>query len=468
MYRPILLLLCFTSLYVKADASVQTRIAWVKDSECIEKKTGVGAAAAIFIPLVIDAVVDHAAASLKAATGEKTQQFPLVVTTENFYKLLPDGDLAQNSKSNCLVVVRGEFEGGGDDAMNPLAGLKNSNPFLLFKAIREGTSNPEYFKLQPVYFKAGKLEPGNIWSRTGDYTISVSMYAPGEASPFGSTTFTFEKIKEGMTFGATDARLVYSASDPIKHPGMLEDANAVKNKLDKKLAPQLLALGVLNRKEPAQGKPNPLDITSIQTFLSGFCDAEAADNAKVEKKFRVRSERCSVEKNKKLRMFESQVANADALNEVKDWAHTICPAWKPSSRSTCVNEKDKKNPTDDPAQGYGLFVTKVVLTESREANEFGQKLAAVLGAATDDIKKELKGQLPEAKKSAKDTKDTEGRKEDYVYALAYLKWEAADRNYKNSSLDDKLAARISLVEACYAANEAGVPLGKAPVCPQYE
>ncbi|WP_454865407.1 hypothetical protein [Pseudomonas hormoni] len=95
------------------------------------------------------------------------------------------------------------------------------------------------------------------------------------------------------------------------------------------------------------------------------------------------------------------------------------------------------------------------------------KLAVALGAATDEIKKELNSKLPEAKKQAGKAEDAADRKSQYEYEKAKVKYDAALSDFNSADSATKLQARIDLIEACYLANEAAITAKQPVVCPRY-
>lgn len=448
---------------VYSAPTVQIRSTW--EQACPNAKAGPGIApiAAILAPAVIDAVVDHAAASLKAASDSETKQFTASTSTGLFYEVNNSGELSLNRMDSCLIVIRGEFEG-----------QSITKEYFRLEIERKAIPDSDYFRLEPRYFKASKLEIGNWLSKTGDYSVSVSLYAPAASPPYGSATFTFEQIKEGTEIKIGDYRLEAAYSDPIPYPEVLEDANGSRDKQAKAAAPYLLALGVLKRQKKelentadqraiSNPKPDPLDLATVKILLKNYCNAESNDNLNIPSKQRVRSERCAIDKSTASRRLEEGISRANLSSEIKRWAEEICIDW---------NYKDQCNKAfalEGTKKPTGLFVTKTILTETRNANIYGQKLAGILGAASDDLKKEFKSKLPDAKEAAEKANDTEDRTSLYTYSLALSKLNVAKYAYTSTSKqDEKLDAHIKLVEACFAANEAGIAVGMPPACPQYE
>lgn len=439
-----------------ASESVQTASAWNNDCE----KPGLygsPALVAIFAPIIISAVVDHAAASLKAASESKAMQFSTTAQAVPLYEATGDGDLIPVSNFDCLTIIRGKYEGKN---------LKGE-PYFKLKLKRTDIEKTGFFSLVPTYFQANKMESGSWLSSTGDYNISVSLYSLGSTTPWGSATFHFENIKEGTEITAEDQRLISNASDPIKYPEDLEDAKGVQAKRSKAAAPYLIALGVLKRSvKPSSvadnAKPDQYDTAKVDAALKMYCAEETTYNRRLPAKVQSFSEVCAIEKNSKKRRLDEAVAAVDAAPEVLSWARKICADW--NSKDDC-NKTFTQNAKKRVTTGY--YLTKATLTETRKENSYGMKLAVALGAATDEIKKELNSKLPEAKKQAGKAEDAADRKSQYEYEKAKLKYDAALADFNSADSATKLQARIDLIEACYLANEAAITAKQPVVCPRY-
>lgn len=464
MTRLAALCLISTTQLVHGAPSVQTITTWGTKCENDPEGQGSPALLAILAPLVVDAVVDHAAASLKAASDAEVRQFPATSSIANFYEINKLGEVTPNTSARCLTIIRGETE-------------KQTvvTPYFRLELGVEPIADSGYFQLVPHYFKADKLEIGNWFSRTGDYSVAVSLYGFGSTTPFASATFNFEKVKQGTEIKYGDYRLISANSDPIKFPADLEDTKAAQEQTAKQVAPYLLALGALKKKKKYDemvlsqdqavylGKPDQYDVKAISAPLTSFCNAEAAYNRGLATKDRSRSEICAITRNAEKRKLDTALSRTDYSADIQSWARSICKNWdgKNACHRRIDGAQDDKSPT-------GNFIAKTVITETRNANVYGQKLASILGAASDDIKEELKSRLPDARKKAEEQKDTDERKAIYDYSLALSKLKSAQNTYNTATEAEKLDAHIKVVEACYTANEAALAIGQEVPCPQYE
>lgn len=446
-----------------AAPSVQTKTTWGLKCDHSPAAPGMAPLVAILAPFVIDAVVDHAAASIKAASDSEAKQFPATSEISKLYEVNRSGELNQNKSTSCLNIVRGEFEE-----------QKIKKEYLRLEIALTPIDGTDYFRLEPQFFKAEKLETGNWFSKTGDYSIEISLYGFGNSTPFGSATFTFEKIKDGTEMKLGDYRLISANSDPIQYPTDLEDAKAAQEKLSKKAAPYLLALGALKNKQRVDklkmdnedailtSKANQYDVAAVSVALKKYCVEEGTFNSKLPEKSKSRSEICAIAKNSAKRELDRELSNTDLSIEVQSWARGVCKDW---------NQKNACNKKFDDSKESLItesFISKTIITETRDANVYGQKLAAILGKASDDIKNELKSKLPDAKEKAEEQKDSDNRKAEYQYSLALSKLKVAQNNYNITEDQEKLEAHIKVVEACYIANEAAISVGKVTPCPQYE
>ncbi|EPJ77237.1 hypothetical protein CFII64_24154 [Pseudomonas sp. CFII64] len=319
-----------------------------------------------------------------------------------------------------------------------------------------------YFKLVPAYFSTQKLEIGSWMSKTGNYSFSVSLYGYGTSVPFASATFNFEGLKQNTTIEYGDQRLLSNTSDPIKYPTDLEDASTEQAKWARAATPYLSAMSVLKRKHTPPQKPDPYDLLIVEKHLKDFCLEESKYNMTLPPKDRVNTPDCAVEKNKKKRRLDFVITEADMSNEILAWANIICPADCLKQWST--GKGDIKLPV-------GAFYSKAVLSETREANVYGQKFASILGAVSDDMKKILKDELP----SARDLEDQENDKTQRALELEYFKaiakWHATVNkytSYKSDGSTDMWNAKVEMFDACGKAIEAAIAYGKKAPCPPYE
>lgn len=453
------LILFFATQMIQAAPSVQTKSEW--GSKCENDPVGLGMAplVAILAPFVVDAIVDHTAASIKAASDSEVKQFPVTSSTASLYEINKIGEITPNKTARCLTVIRGEFEG-----------QKVKKQYLRLEIGLEPIAGTEYFRLEPHYLKVEKLEVGNWFSKTGDYSFSVSLYPFGSTTPFGSATFNFEKIKQGTEIKLGDYRLISVNSDPIKFPSELEDAKATQEQAAKEAAPYLLALGALKKKQKYDAadaahnpKPNQYDVETISKALESFCNAEANDNARLPVKDRTRSDFCAITKNAKKRELDKELNKTDYSEKIQSWAKSICNKW--DGKQNCNAKID--NPQGEQS-ATGNFISKTIITETRNANIYGQKLASILGAASEEIKTKLKSKLPNERKQAEEQEDADKRKAEYDYSLKLARLKSARNAYNVADSDGKFDANIHIVEACYAANEAAIAIGKDAPCPQYE
>lgn len=452
------------SACASAELSTQTRSTW--QPRCTGEITPVAlpALALILAPKIIDATVDHVGSALKAAAGSEAVQFKASTQVLPFYDIIVSGEMKKASGIGCLVLVRGTFDRvPGDDVF---AGLKDTH--FRFEAKIQPIKGTKYFQLVPYYLSTSKLEPGNFWSRTGDYTVSVNLKALGTEKPFGSATFTFTKIEEGTELKTPDVMLTAAASDPIAYPGDLSDAVSARDKQAKKIAPELAALAILDALEqatkpnPRQPRPQEINDPSVKPALHAYCIEKKAVNASLPEAQREFDSRCNEALNKAATKLDEDLAKAFYSPASVTWAKKILC----TTGGNC-----KKDVGTDVVESSGKILSETVLTETRLASKFGLQLAEILTASSEEIKKALKDQLPDAKKKAQDLEAVTGRANRQAVILADLEVEKAEADLMAVSQTDQskvLAAQLELTKKRIAANEAYRKTGLLIPYPEFE
>lgn len=252
-----------------ADKQMQTRAMWLPEcpSEPKEKpqdKTAegvrsgiVGALLVALAPKIIEGAVDAAAGALKAAGETKTTTSGARISTD-FYKVTDMGDLVVLPQ--CLVVVRGDFsaaagsKGSLDQRSSWLSGLKKASFYLEARINR--LNGLKYFELVPVKFVITEFDHWRVFgSSKRDYNVSLTLTVPGTTTAFGSATMNFPGVTKNLTLEGDDWRLKSAASLPIQYPPASADAAKVKEAQERKNAPFLLALGILNPADESHGEP---------------------------------------------------------------------------------------------------------------------------------------------------------------------------------------------------------------------
>lgn len=452
------------SACVSAEPSAQTRSTW--QTHCTGEVTKVTppALALILVPKIIDAAVDHVGSALKAAAGSEAVQFKASTQVLPFYDIVTSGEMRRASGIGCLVVVRGTFEGTpGPDF---LSDLKDTH--FRFEAKVQPIKGTKYFQLVPYYLNARKLELGNFWSRTGDYSVSVNLKALGVDKPFGSATFTFSKLEEGTELRSPNVMLVTAASDPIAYPGDLPDAVAARDRQAKRVGPELAALAVLDAQaqaakvSPTPPRPKELSDESVKTSLQAYCVEKKVLNATLPESLREFDSRCNLALNAAALKLEEELAKAFYSPAAIAWAKKVLC----TEEGTC---KDRVG--TEVVDSSGSFLSDVVVTETRLASKFGLQLASVLAASSDDIKKSLKEQLPAAKAKANELDVIADRASRQAVILVDLEVEKAEADLMAVSQTDQsklLAAQLELVKKRIVANEAYRKAGLAVPFPELE
>ena len=463
---------------------LETRVAWL--SECPHDpdtkpgksaggKAGLGTALFAAVgPKLISGVIDLAATALKAA-GDDRSTVTLARVDADFHKVMPEGDIA--ARLLCLVVMRGEFDdkvtdaafawAGNHDALTPLR-----RPTFYLEARIVPLRGAKFFQLVPVYLQVDDFEKFSIFDpKDRDFVVAVSLKQPGQASAFGSAEFLFKDVERGTVLKPGDSKLRLATSRPLAFPEPDTAATQAKAKLDGLLAPYLLAVDILTK--PPEHKPLPgapslfaLDGGTRPASWSAsqqFCEALREHNRRTPEAFRINDERCAYTLDEPRRLMEEELAKAYRSPLRITWAKGRCGsdvAEKPSCPGRGLHVPLTTAQAALATKSFTFFTTDLTLTETREGSKLALFLGNALAASKDDVTKVLadewlpktQKQLDEADKTARDARaatllaDLEVTKAEQLLAEVLAQ--------KDKSPSDETAARIALLKAKIAANNA--------------
>ena len=463
----------------ESDSSLQTRAAWsntcpglgVEDGKGNNRSVLLGGLIAVVAPQLINGAIDAAAASLKAA-GESKSLVSVGSVDDHFYSVTQDADLTVKSNVGCLVVVRGHFKSAGGTpgatwASNiGLDGLIDTIFRMELKVVP--LRGAKYFQLKPVYLVVDKFEESSWFSSSvRDYSVAVNLSAPGESSPFASTTISFKSVGLKDPIEEGDWRLVGTQSLPLAFPAEMDDVNKAKEKREKEITPYLLAYSVLVP-DPSGTKfpdrPSLYADIDVDRTVRLYCNEVRSMNAKLPEKFATDDERCAFKVEAARQNFERELKKSERNASSQKWAGLFCTP-NPKTEHCDEFKLDKKL----EGRGFGFFNTSVTITEVREGSKFAAYLGTALKASEDELSAAIQNKVISSKVKANKLAEEESQRIGQQNAVfSDLDVEQAEAELsdvlqnENSSLSDAVAARVKLVKAKIASNNsrrsAGLPL----------
>ncbi|UVL54120.1 hypothetical protein [Pseudomonas sp. B21-035] len=455
-----------------AEGSLQTRVVWqstcpsdppppiVKDSD----RSGVIALiAAAMAPKLIEGAVDMAAEALKAAGQTKTTA-STAKSADYFYKVSQEADIL--SRTNCLVVVRGEFEPKSITRHEFAAKVEAFHGLTKLHFYYEAKLNRlrglQYFQLTPNYLEVTEFDHWRLFgTRKRDFIVAVTLTVPGGAAPFGSAEMTFKDIRRGEKIKAGDWRLSSASTLPIAFPPASADATKAKEKQEARVARYLLALDILNPKDPTPSQPESVYLDKrVVAAVDTYCAAMSAQNLKLGKDHQLHDDRCNYSLTADRERLDNAIEAANSNKHRKKWAGTVCdyrPARTADKKPATCESMGEDVDLEDKVFTY--FVTQLTLSETSEGSKFALYLGNALSSSKEEVSTVLKGYIPKSA-DAKDADKASRRAAREDALLADLEVQKAEEALADALLPetpvavDVTSARIALLKAKIAANEA--------------
>ena len=477
------------------EPELQTKVIWA--SQCLGEPPGQNRSvllASLAVALgtkVIGGAVDSAATALKAA-GEKKE---LVRSTASVrtspYEVTEKSDLRMSVEHGCITVVRGRFDPPKDDV--PVdSGLTGSiygmrDPVLRFSAKVTPLKGEPFFVLEPVYLQVPRFEESALWAPNHrDYSIAISLLAPGGTSPFASATFSFLNLEAAQEYRREHPMLASSSSGPLAAPPVPESAKKAQAKLEGYLAPYLLAADVIagELNVPKWPRLDPIPtVPTVAMAKRNLCAEIRKYNLTTMKQFAMNDEVCASAVAEKRALQDRAQGDATNDKEMRDWAKAkICPSPQVSLEKDPIYKGDKRadvacplpQPVPfDATKRYGNMFTQVTVVETRPGNKFAGFLGTVLSGAKDDVTAALSKELiPKLRKDAADAEAITDRATQRNIQLADLAVLQAEQQLQEAQLEDPrvesavTAARVAVIKTKAAANDAYRAAGQAVPYPE--
>jgi hypothetical protein len=458
-----------------AERPLETRLVWSPrclgetDAGTSNRSIFLGAVVAAVAPKLIGGAIDAAATALKKA-GEKAETARSQVNTlSRPYAVSKDSDLGISPEHGCLVIARAEFpaqapasENGS--GLNQLDGMKGY--VYVFEAKVKMLTGESYFQLVPYRLRVGKFEGSSFWSPgSRDYTVALTLAAPGADKPFASTTFNFVSISEDTNLEPGSWQLSGLATAPLALPPVPDSGKKAQAKQEAFLAPYVLATQyILQSIRPTTTKPSmpsdPFKETDVVAVTDNLC-AKVIEYNKTFPKAPMSDDRCAYRIKLAGAAVDEKVDTYKTFGKQLGWAKAICPG------SSVVN--DDLSPSClpgtrpvDPAARFGYMTTTVTVVETRPGNKFAAYLGEALGAAKDDLTKAVAAQvIPAQVQAASDAADAASRTARRGVVLADLAVTQAQQALAELQAttpapkeSDVTAARVALIKAKVQANDA--------------
>jgi hypothetical protein len=485
-FRPSLFALfgLLISFAIEAAEIEQTRGGWLDrcsnepraEVEHGTKFIGLGGAlAAVLAPRLIDAVVDHVTAGIRAGAEAESRVSVATPWLGHFYRVTATGELGRNAGIGCLVVIQGRYDTIAVPFGSAMVGDGLKSADIRFEAKLVSMPGLRYFQLVPQVLEVNRLSTNSFWTSDRDLAIAVSLAAVGAAQPFASATFNFRGVAEGMAITAPEARLAAAASPPIPYPADLGDANLARAQQAARAAPYLIAMRAIDQRQspsvPAIERPDELLDTSVVSALKPYCERLAEYNKGVAASLRVVDDRCA----------HGLAVARDALEKAIDrwwvgdaayaWARRLCPDYEPRIAGTACSIGFAEGIEQ---RSFGAFTTSAVVTEVRNPGRFAEMLAKAIGGSAAEVKTVLKDHLPEAREKASAARadaDRLARRALIIADLEVQRREAvleAVQGDQETSMAAVLAAQIDLAKAKISANDAYRKAGLEVPYPEYD
>jgi hypothetical protein len=326
-----------------------------------------------------------------------------------------------------------------------------------------------------VYLQVARFEESAFWApKHRDYSISLSLLAPGGATAFASTTFNFANVEAGVEYKASYPMLVSASSGPLAAPAAPESAKKVQAKLEGYLAPYLLAADVISAElnVPKRTALDPVPTpSSVSAAKANLCTAIRNFNKETIRQFAMNDDVCAPAVVHRRALQDKAVSEASRSVEMREWANKkICQTPRKSVESDPIYVGDKRTDVTceapsplpfDPKARYGNMFTQVTVVETRPGNKFAGFLGTALAGAKDDVTAALSKELiPKLRKDAADADAAADRTTQRSVQLADLAVLQAEQQIQEAQLADPLvesavtAARVALIKAKAAANDA--------------
>lgn len=464
----------FACSHALAADPMQTRAVWLascpSDPTTVvtaegNRSAAIGLVVAAMAPKLIDGAVDMAAEALKAAGQTKTFT-STAKSADYFYQISQSADL--KVAANCLVIVRGTFD-EKKASQHKLAaesdqfkGLQKAN--LHFEAKLKPLRGLKYFQLVPQYLEVVDFDQFRLFgSKKRDYIVAISLTVPGGAQPFGSAEMTFKNITRKTILEGDDWRLKAASSLPISFPAESTDATKAKEKREGQVAPYLLALDILStpEKKPFDQAPGLYEDKKVLGEIKKFCSAIKLQNASLSEDNQLYDERCNYPLISVRRDLDNALEIANRNSQRVKWANSVCTYVKEDAAKKAAAYCSNQKPDPNLSQAnFTYFTTQLTLSETSE----GSKFALYLGNALSSSKAEVSAALQE--KYLPKSKEVR-EKEEAEALFADMEVTKAEESLAAALLQDPpvpvdiTAARIALVKAKYAANEAYRKRGKS-------
>lgn len=475
------LMILFNGAVQANERHLETRVVW--DSNCFadpSEATGnkaffLAALAGLVAPKLISGAVDAAGSALKKA-GERAE---LARSTANAltrpYLVTKEAALKLSDEHGCLVVARAEFPRSGKASgeprgLNILSGL--TSPVFILEAKVKTLPGEPFFQLIPVRVRVGKFEGSSFFGKNErDYSVALTLSAPGLEKPFASTVFSFEGLKEGADLKLDDWELSNKSSLPMSAPPIPESGKKAQAKQEGFLAPYLLAASVLTENANPQvadtgptPAPSPYSSQNVQAAVKTLCSEIDIFNEAHLVKFAMNDDQCS------RKVIDARTAVTKAVEKsLKEpsqlqWATATCreltQTIDPDTQKKIIScDESVERPIEAKAR-FGYMTTSVTLVETRPGSKFAAYLGEALGASKDEVSKALTQKLvPSAAQALQDADDASSRSRKRAVLLADLDVTQAEQKLAELQVSSPLgsattAAQVTLIKAKISANDA--------------
>ncbi|KUZ01953.1 hypothetical protein WS50_09030 [Burkholderia territorii] len=455
---------------------IQTRVAWMErcpsEGPPTETPGRILPIAAALVPYAINAGVDYASAALTKAVSDKTDTSSATING-HLYEIDAAGVLYPSQQLQCLVVIRGVFDGSQSApefskwAVGDLAGLQI--PHFRFEAKLDNSDyDKNVYRLKPIYVESTRAESRSIFaSSRRDYNVSVTLVEFSSATSFASATFNMTVDSPGPNGKLDATALGRIISGPISLPSSLAAITAERRQREKTAARAIMAATIIDADWQSQRpapKPRPDEYArpEVRQALHTYCANIRNKNKTLSAEHKYYDERCLHDITAESAQVDAAVDKALISPESVAWAKQVCASYHGpnDNRLSGCGLTEKRTPV-------GLFLTNATLTETRHGAEWAKVFAKAVDDSRETLKSSAKSLLPSEQDKARQAAQVTARQNSQSVMLADLAVQAAQ-----DSLDELLsadaehskvsAARIELLKAKISRNDAyrkaGLPL----------
>ncbi|WP_176040215.1 hypothetical protein [Burkholderia stabilis] len=455
---------------------LETRATWMEHCPSEPRVSGDGnrilPIAAALIPYAIGAGIDYASAALTKAVSDKAETSSTSVD-DHLYEIDATGGLYPSKTIQCLVVIRGIFDGTQSApefatwATGSLAGLQT--PYFRFEAKLINSDNDKgVYRLQPIYAESLRAESRSMFaSSRRDYNVSVTLTQFSSSTPFASTTFTMTVESPGPDGKLGADVLKRLVSGPITIPSSSSDITAERKKREKKTAREIIAATILDadwesRRPKTDPRPDEFSRPEVQHALHAYCDNIQNKNKTLAADHKYYDERCIHDLATESAGLDTTIDKALISQESVAWATKVCPSYQVTADNRLSGCKLTTNLTP-----VGLFFSNVTLTETRHGAAWAKVFAKAIEDSKETIKSSAKSLLPSEQEKARQTAQDTARQNAQGVMLADLAVQNAQESLdqlvaSQAPRADITTARIALLKAKISRNDAyrkaGLPL----------